>query len=240
MKKPILLTLALLAMLSARAQRNDEASFLTAAQVADAAVYLPAPPDTSSVAFLADYSRYLWGRAQRLTPRGRQADFDTHWQADSILKGFAPALGFLITERSAPAAYELIFKVCIDAERGVTGAKRRYMRRRPYVQFHEHTSCPAQEEELRASGSYPSGHSARGWAVALVLSELRPERQNALMERGYQYGESRVIEGYHYESDVEAARLAASTVVSRLHADAAFTAQLAKAKRELNRILRTQ
>ena len=58
--------------------------------------------------------------------------------------------------------------------------------------------------------SYPSSHAAAGWAVALVLSELNPDRAEPILKRGYEYGQSRVIAGYHYQSDVDAARLAAS------------------------------
>ena len=235
MKKALLLSLTFLS-LSVYAQKGAP-SYLKVRQAPDASFYLPAPPDTSSVIYLADFNRYQWGCSQRATARGRQADFDTYWQADSILKGFTRAFGLEITRKSAPMTYELMCKVCVDAELGVVGAKKKYMRTRPYVQYHEHTGCPAQEEELRHTGSYPSGHSARGWASALILAELRPDHQNQILERGYQYGESRVIEGYHYQSDVEAARLAASAVVARLHADVAFMSQLEKAKKELARIL---
>ena len=236
MKHTILLSIAFLTVAEVSAQEGAP-SFLKARQAPDASFYLPAPPDTSSVAYLADFNKYQWGRAQRTTIRGRQADYDTYWQADSILKGYAHAFGLAITPTATPQTYALMCKVCVDAELGVTAAKRRYMRKRPYVQYNEHTGCPAQEEELRHTGSYPSGHSARGWATALVLAELRPDRQNQILERGYQYGESRVIEGYHYESDVEAARLAASAVVARLHADETFMLQLSKAKKELSRLI---
>lgn len=236
MKHIVFLSLAILTAYSAQAQ-EDSPSFLKARQAPDASFYLPAPPDTSSIAYLVDFHKYQWGRAQRSTPRGRQADFDTYWQADSILKGYTRAFGMAITLSTTPETYSLMCRVCVDAEFGVAAAKRRYMRKRPYVQFNEHTGCPDQEEELRHTGSYPSGHSARGWASALVLAELRPDRQSQILERGYQYGESRVIEGYHYESDVEAARLAASAIVARLHADDAFMSQLQKSKRELSRLI---
>jgi acid phosphatase (class A) len=99
------------------------------------------------------------------------------------------------------------------------------------------TAVPAEEEELRHSGSYPSGHSARGWAIALVLAEINPANQDAILKRGIDYGESRVIAGYHYQSDVDAARLAASATVARLHADDAFAKQMVKAKKEFARII---
>ena len=72
--------------------------------------------------------------------------------------------------------------------------------------------------------------------MALVLTELLPERAELILKAGYEYGQSRVIAGYHYQSDVDAARLAASACVARLHADENFQKQLAKAKKELQRL----
>lgn len=87
---------------------------------------------------------------------------------------------------------------------------------------------------LRGDGSYPSGHSAIGWAWALVLSELAPEQQNALLARGLAFGQNRVICGVHWQSDVNAGRSIGASVPPRLHTNADFQAQLAAAKRELN------
>ncbi len=47
-------------------------------------------------------------------------------------------------------------------------------------------------------------------------------------------GQSRVICGYHWQSDVTAARLVASAIVARLHAEPTFAAQLQRAKTEFN------
>ena len=43
-----------------------------------------------------------------------------------------------------------------------------------------------------------------GWAWALILSELAPDRADAILARGLAYGESRAVCGVHYASDVEA------------------------------------
>ena len=51
-------------------------------------------------------------------------------------------------------------------------------------------------------------------------------------------GESRVICGYHFQSDVDAARIVASAVVARLHANKAFMKQLNKAKAEFARLVK--
>ena len=85
---------------------------------------------------------------------------------------------------------------------------------------------------MSTNGSYPSGHTAIGWATALVLAEINVDRQNEILKRGYEMGQSRVICGYHFQSDVDAARLVASAVVARLHANENFMKQLEKAKKE--------
>lgn len=234
-----LLLVALLCTLSAAAQKGGKAekwpSFLSQKDLPEATQFIPAPPDTSSIAFLKDFDRYQWGKSMRNTPRGRQAVFDAYVEVDSILKGFQEAFGMLISKDTTPEIYSLVQRVENDGSLSVRGAKKKYMRKRPYVQFHEPTGVPEDEDELRHSGSFPSGHTARGWAIALVLAELNPDRQDAILRRGYEYGESRVIVGYHYQSDVDVARIAASGAVARLHADEAFARQLAKAKKEWKR-----
>lgn len=44
------------------------------------------------------------------------------------------------------------------------------------------TCNPEQQEELSTNGSYPSGHTAIGWATALVLAEVNPDRQNEILK----------------------------------------------------------
>ena len=116
--------------------------------------------------------------------------------------------------------------------------KTHYMRVRPYVYFDEPTIYPDDEEELRTNGSYPSGHTIRGWTAALVLSEVNPDSANALLARGYEFGQSRVIAGYHWQSDVDAARLVASAAVARMHADERFLELLEKARKEFVKLHR--
>ena len=65
-----------------------------------------------------------------------------------------------------------------------------------------------------------------------MLSEINPARVNEILDRGFQFGQSRVIVGAHYQSDVDMGRVVGSGVIGVLHADPAFQAQLAKAKAE--------
>ena len=85
---------------------------------------------------------------------------------------------------------------------------------------------PEDDELLRNDGSYPSGHTAAGWAWALVLSELSPERRDQLVARGIEYGKSRSICNVHWLSDVQASQIIGSAAVAQLHTDPVFRADL--------------
>ncbi|HRD45355.1 MAG TPA: phosphatase PAP2 family protein, partial [Caulobacter sp.] len=86
---------------------------------------------------------------------------------------------------------------------------------------------------IETNGSYPSGHSLIGYSWGLVLAELVPERATELTARGREFGDSRVICGVHWQSDVDAGRVLAAALVARLHAEAAFQADLATARSEI-------
>ncbi len=81
--------------------------------------------------------------------------------------------------------------------------------------------------------SYPSGHASIGWAWALSLAEIAPDRADALLARGYAFGTSRAICRVHWKSDIEAGRVVGAATVSRLHADPVYVAQMAEAKKEI-------
>lgn len=242
------LTVALVCAASAFAITQEEAdakamkkypSFLTASQLPNGVKYLPAPPDTSSVRFYDDWLQYNWGKSQRATERGLQAVFDSYTQPDSVLKGFAPALGGLqVTSLTMPETVKLVKYVISDACKACEFAKQHHFRKRPYLQMREGTLIPDEEASHVLSGSYPSNHSALGWATALVLVGLFPDCQDAILERGYQYGQSRVIAGYHYQSDVDASRMAASAAFARIQIEKAYQEQFAKARREVERARR--
>ena len=92
------------------------------------------------------------------------------------------------------------------------------------------------EEDLRHNGSYPSGHTILGWSAALLLTEMAPDMADTVLARGYMYGQSRVIAGFHWQSDVDAGRLCASAAVARLHADKRFMKLMKKAKKEYQKL----
>lgn len=212
---------------------NPDLFFLEISEVPNSLELLPPPPAPGSILFLNDKAQYEWGKMQRDTPRGDQAVSDARVNGDGVPMAFSDAFGIEISKNVTPEIHKLVINMREDAgDLATRHAKEHYMRVRPFSFFHEDTCNPEQQKELSTNGSYPSGHTAIGWATALVLAEINPDRQNEILQRGYQMGQSRVICGYHFQSDVDAARLVASSVVARLHANEAFMKQLEKAKKE--------
>lgn len=211
--------------------------YLEESEVANSYELLPPPPEANSILFLYDKAQYDWGKLQRSTPRGTQAAEDARVDGNGVPRAFSEAFGIQITKETTPEIHKLVINMREDAgDLATRHAKNYYMRVRPFSFFNEMTCNPEQQEELSTNGSYPSGHTAIGWATALVLSEINTDRQNEILKRGYEMGQSRVICGYHFQSDVDAARLVASAVVARLHANDAFMAQLKKAKEEFAKL----
>ncbi|WP_371734564.1 acid phosphatase PhoC [Tatumella sp. JGM130] len=207
--------------------------YLTNSQSIDSLALLPPPPAIGSIAFLNDQAMYEQGRLLRNTDRGKLAAEDANLSSGGVANAFSAAFGREITARNTPQLYKLLTNMIEDAgDLATRSAKQHYMRIRPFAFYQVATCNTRQQDELSTNGSYPSGHTAIGWATALVLAEINPQRQNEILKRGYELGQSRVICGYHWQSDVDAARVVASGVVATLHTSPAFNAQLAKAKAE--------
>lgn len=82
-------------------------------------------------------------------------------------------------------------------------------------------------------GSYPSGHSTRGMADALILAELVPDARQALLDRGRRIGFDRVIAGVHFPSDVVAGRVLGQAIARALLADPRFRTAVKAAQAEI-------
>ena len=210
---------------------------LDSTQMPNAVFFLPPPPDTASAAFQYDRAQYRWGMEQRNNPvRLAIAVNDAIWSIDNICKIYSGVLGIDISAQNTPAIYRMLTLGLLTTDQAGKLPKNHYMRTRPYVFFNEPTIYPSDEAWLRTNGSYPSGHTILGWSAALLLTELAPDKADTILARGYIYGQSRVIAGYHWQSDVDAARLVASAAVARLHADKRFLKLMKKARREYKRL----
>jgi acid phosphatase (class A) len=194
---------------------------------------LPPPPRPGSAASALDEEVSRRTFALRNTPRWRLAADDADLRFPSAAGVFSCALGAPITEQNTPALYRLLQRSRADAALATYAAKSHYHRDRPFVENKAPLCDPRDRSALMKNGSYPSGHAAVGWAWALILAEIAPDRIDAIIARGRAFGESRVVCNVHWESDVIAGRFVGTVVVARLHADPAFLADLNAARSEL-------
>ncbi len=232
MKKTVFI-LFVLASVTLMAQKPHP--YFSVEDMPDATRYLPTPPDSNEMRFAYDTAQYRWGKSLRATPRGEKARLDAEYSIRRMAVIFSPVMGVEISETNTPQLWKLLTDANKTADYGCKIAKNKYMRRRPYMFFDEPTLVPEDEEELRHNGSYPSGHTTLGWTTALILCEINPQAENAILKEGFEYGQSRVIAGYHWQSDVDAARLVAAAAFARLHTSKAYLKQLKKAQKEFKK-----
>jgi acid phosphatase (class A) len=195
--------------------------------------FLPPPPSLGSAAQALDEEVNRRGLALRGTARWRLAAEDAYLKFPRAAGTFSCALGAPITERETPRVYILLRRTLADAGLSTYAAKDHYERTRPFVLNKEPTCTPDEEEVLKKDGSYPSGHSALGWAWSLILSEIAPDRADAILARGRAFGESRVVCNVHWHSDVVEGRFMGAAAVARLHADPAFRTDIEAARAEI-------
>jgi acid phosphatase (class A) len=200
----------------------------------DGALVIGPPPAADSPRGQADRAIYLETRGQEGSARWKQAIQDNDLWRGGAMARMSCALGAEVDALAAPKTYRLLQRVELDVRTVGTPPKDHFNRTRPPI-GDDRPICVKREDWMKTNASYPSGHAMTGWAWGLILSELAPKRAGELMEAGAAIGDSRVICGVHYQSDVEAGRRLGAAMVARLHAEPAFEKDLAAAKAELAR-----
>ena len=233
MKKYMVMTAILMtAAVCVQAQSKPEAYF-SFRELPNMLKWCPAPPDTTGAAFTYDIMQYLWGKQMRNDKeRAEIAIRDAVYSLECIAQEFSEPFGLKITEEDTPEIWKLLRDAKATCENISGFPKYYYKRKRPFVRFQEPTATPQFEPELRRNFSFPSGHTILGWASALLLTEINPERADTILARGMMYGESRVIVGAHWQSDVDAGRLAAAAVYAKMHTSERFLEQMRRARQE--------
>ncbi|WP_296599198.1 phosphatase PAP2 family protein [Phenylobacterium sp.] len=207
--------------------------YLAADARPDSLVLLPPPPAPGSAAQARDDEAARAAIALHGSPRWNMATGDAVLSFPKAAGTFSCALGTEISEQATPRLYVLLRRTLLDAGLSTYGAKNRYRRERPFVSNGAPICTPAEDAILRKDGSYPSGHSAIGWAWGLVLAQAAPERADALIARGRAFGQSRVACNVHWLSDAEEGRVVGTATVARLQNNAEFQADLAAARSEI-------
>ncbi|MDD2338221.1 MAG: phosphatase PAP2 family protein [Geobacteraceae bacterium] len=212
---------------------NNLKGYLPAEVLPNSLALIPPPPAEGSASLVLDEVVSRTSLTLRGTPRWDIAAEDANLKFPLAAAAFSCTLNAPITEQDTPHLYTLLQRTLEDAHSSTYGAKNHYKRTRPFVVNKEPTCTPNNETHLRNSGSYPSGHTAIGWAWALILSEVAPEQTDAILSRGRAFGQSRVICNAHWQSDVIEGRFVGAAAVARLHSDPEFRAAIVAAKAEL-------
>jgi len=207
--------------------------YLQKEAVPDSAALLPPPPAMGSAAEALDQDVARASFAFQDTDRWRLAAMDAELRFPEAAGAFSCALGAPISEEVEPRLTEMLRRVMTDAGSATFAAKDKYRHARPFMLDGQPICTPDKEQQLRAQGSYPSGHTSIGWAWALVLAEASPDESGAILARGRAFGESRIVCNVHWESDVIEGRFIGAATVARLHAEPEFLADLAAGKAEL-------
>ena len=227
--------LLMTAAVCAQAQSKPEPYF-SFRELPNMLKWAPAPPDTMGAAFTYDIMQYMWGKEMRQNKeRADIAIRDAVYSLECIAQEFSEPFGLTISEENTPEIWKLLRDAKATCEAISGFPKYYYKRKRPFVRFQEPTATPEFEPELRRNFSYPSGHTILGWASALLLTEINPERADTILARGMMYGESRVIVGAHWQSDVDAGRLAAAAAYARMHTSDRFLEQMRRARQEFQK-----
>ena len=216
---------------------DDVKLYMDADALPNALNFLPPPPKVGSAAFAYDSTQYVWGKSMRAdSARAALAVAQSTVDIAEMATLFSDAFGMEISAKKTPAILNVLKRGVLTMRLSARGPKKFYKRPRPYEYFNESTLIPNLDDEHRNTGSFPSSHTVRGWAMALVLAEINPAAQDALLKYGYEWGQSRVIAGFHWQSDVDASKVLVSAAFASLHNDETFLADMKKARAEFKKL----
>jgi acid phosphatase (class A) len=209
-----------------------EAPYLAPADVPNSVAILPAPPAAGSAQQAGDKATFEATRALKGSPRWGLAQRDAVLTPQALATSFSCAVGVALTPKTVPALFTIMDRAKADVAVGYSRAKDFYQRKRPFV-GNDLPICVPRDPFLAANGSYPSGHTTIGETLALVLAAADPERSEQILTRGRVFGESRIVCGVHWSSDVEAGLVTGATVFAALEGSGDFRADLEALRRQI-------
>ncbi|ATI13183.1 MULTISPECIES: phosphatase PAP2 family protein [Acetobacter] len=198
----------------------------------DGRAFLPPPPRAEEPAQQADLRAFEKTRGLKDKARWKLAQNDANLNPDHVIKDFSCAAGFNLDPAKLPAMVDLLTSLAQPVEQDVSNEKDFWKRRRPFVGT-DKDICTAHSDGLDHSYAYPSGHTTWGWLTASILASALPDRATQIMQRGRIFGESRIVCGVHWKSDVQAGYMNGSAMFATLQEQPAFTQKMAKVRQEL-------
>jgi acid phosphatase (class A) len=230
--RPMLLAGLLLAAPAARADEAAARTSIAGVQAIDLTRLLPAPPAEGSPEAAAELEQVLALQAKRTDAQAAACVADQEYSVFRFADVVGP--GFEAAYLPLTAAY---FSQAVDAAKVVVdSAKGHWDRRRPFLIDSRVQPC----DKPSKSASYPSGHATAGMVMGILLADLLPEKHDAILARGVEFGWHRVIGGVHFPSDVQAGRVAGSLVAQAILNDPALQLQAKAVRQELVKALKLE
>ncbi len=200
-----------------------QARFLDPAAI-DVTKVLPTPPEPSSLAGQADLEAVRMAQAWR-------SEEQIAWAKEAEQEDLSintAVLGPWFKASELPICARLLEDVVRDVNAVSDRAKGLYQRKRPFMLDESLQPCVKRP----SSSSYPSGHSTRTFARALLLAEVFPGDRTLLLERAHRAAWGRILGGVHFPSDDVGGRLLAESALREMKQNPAFRAAVEACRNE--------
>nr|WP_254057981.1 phosphatase PAP2 family protein [Komagataeibacter saccharivorans] len=204
----------------------------------DGQVFLPPPPGPDTAQRAADASIYGATRVLENTPRWKLAQADNRDTPAHMVSAFSCAVGFTLPPERLPELVGLFTRLEHRLTPAVQAEKKLWNRPRPFTEA-ELPRCIPLRAQLRQDPSYPSLHATLGWVAGLILADILPERTAWIMQRARVFGESRVVCGVQWQSDVAAGWMNGGVLYSAMEQDEGFRQEMDKARAEVTALRTT-
>lgn len=216
----------LIAVAPASAQQRANLLWLEPGKV-DIATLIGLPPAMNAPEQKREFDEVLQITLNRTPEREKAAIADQYQTLARFLEG--ANIPFAGNEHRE---VRLLFREA-QVELGIVllGVRRLTNRQRPFTVWNRVRvkPCPGGRPE---GTSFPAGHAATAALYAELLTEAAPELAPQFEERVTDYGESRLVCGFHYRSDLAAGDKAGRAVAKALLADRAFRARFDETRAE--------
>ncbi len=198
------------------------------------------PTSANDLGSLARNNAYVAGdlQVQRALTDGRGSAYET--MADALGSELGPIYRAALADGRLPKTKALLSGRVEKSVGNHEPAKAAYDYKRPFVRLgftsaggHVNAfETSGSYEGLRNNGSFPSGHTNHGYAQGTVLATLLPELAPQILARASEYGDNRLVTGFHYPLDVMGGRMTGQNIAQLRWSDPAFRVLLEQARTE--------